>query len=66
MQLEKNYQKAEEYIRTAARQHAQLAVLPEYHLLNWIPHDKAYKEACRHWKTYLDKYIALAKECNIK
>lgn len=52
-------------IRTASRQHAQLAVLPEYHLLNWIPHDPKFKEACGQWQTYLDKYIALAKECNI-
>ena len=64
MQLEKNFQKAAEYIRAASRQHAQLAVLPEYHLLNWVPHDEKFKEACSHWQTYLDKYIALAKECN--
>lgn len=65
MQMEKNYAKAEDFIRAAARQHAQLAVLPEYHLLNWMPQDEKFKEACSHWETYLNKYRDLAKECNI-
>ena len=63
--MEKNFEKAADYIRSAARQGAQLAVLPEYHLLNWIPHDPKFKQACSHWKTYLQKYQDLAKECNI-
>ena len=65
MQRENNFEKAADYIRAAARQHAHLAVLPEYHLLNWVPHDPKFKEACGDWKTYLEKYQALAKECNI-
>lgn len=65
MQLEKNYEKAAEFIRNASKQHAQLAVLPEYHLLNWVPQDPKFKEACSQWETYLNKYIDLAKECNI-
>lgn len=65
MQLERNYEKAANFVRAAARQHAQLAVLPEYHLLNWVPKDPGFKEACGQWKVYLDKYCALAKECNI-
>lgn len=65
MQLERNYQKAEEFIRSAALQKANLAVLPEYHLLNWVPQDPKFKEACGQWETYLSKYRALAKECNI-
>ena len=65
MAMELNFQKAAAQIRAAAAQGAHLAVLPEYHLLNWLPHDSKYKENCRHWKTYLDKYLALAKECNI-
>lgn len=52
-------------IRNASKQHAQLAVLPEYHLLNWVPQDPKFKEACSQWETYLNKYIDLAKECNI-
>ena len=65
MAMELNFQKAAAQIRAAAAQGAHLAVLPEYHLLNWLPHDSKYKENCRQWKTYLDKYLALAKECNI-
>lgn len=65
MALEKNFEKAADYIRSAARQHANLAVLPEYHLLNWIPHDPKFKEACGQWETYLKKYQDLAKECDI-
>ncbi|TKA73196.1 hypothetical protein B0A55_07094 [Friedmanniomyces simplex] len=65
MQLEANYQSAENFIRSAAKHDATLAVLPEYHLLNWVPHDPKFKEACGQWQTYLDRYRALAKECNI-
>lgn len=65
MAMERNYQVAESFIRSAAQQGATLAVLPEYHLLNWIPHDAKFKEACAHWETYLNKYVALAKECSI-
>nr|POE89746.1 nitrilase like 1 [Quercus suber] len=65
MQMEQNFAKAADFIRAAALQKAQLAVLPEYHLLNWLPHDEKFKEACSHWETYLTKYRNLAKECNI-
>jgi len=65
MQLEKNYQKAEAFIRSAAAQGAHLAVLPEYHLTNWLPKDPGFRDACAQWQTYLDKYRALAKECSI-
>nr|POF18480.1 hydrolase yhcx [Quercus suber] len=65
MQMEHNFAKAADFIRAAALQKAQLAVLPEYHLLNWLPHDEKFKEACSHWETYLMKYRDLAKECNI-
>lgn len=65
MQLEANFERAADYIRAAARQHAHLAVLPEYHLLNWVPTDPKFNEACSQWQTYLQKYQDLAKECNI-
>jgi len=65
LQVENNYKKAEEFIRSAAKQEAQLAVLPEYHLTNWLPNEPNFRDACAPWKTYLDKYCALAKECNI-
>ncbi|KAK4493692.1 hypothetical protein PRZ48_014877 [Zasmidium cellare] len=65
MAMERNFNVAADFIRAAAKQGAELAVLPEYHLLNWYPHDPGFKDACAHWKTYLDKYLALAKECSI-
>jgi predicted amidohydrolase len=65
MQLEANYQKACTQIRSAATQGAVLAVLPEYHLLNWVPQDPGFKAACRNWETYLTRYRALAAELNI-
>ena len=65
MQVENNYQKAETFIRSAALQGAELAVLPEYHLTNWVPAEPGFKDACAGWETYLNKYRALAKECNI-
>jgi predicted amidohydrolase len=65
MQLEANYLKAATQIRSAATQGAVLAVLPEYHLLNWVPKDPGFKEACSKWETYLTRYRDLAKELNI-
>jgi predicted amidohydrolase len=65
MQQEENYEKAANFIRSAAQQGAELAVLPEYHLLNWVPDDPGFKEGCSHWQHYLQKYQDLAKECNI-
>lgn len=63
--MEKNFQKAETYVRGAAAQGAHIAVLPEYHLTSWVPNDPGFKNACASWKTYLEKYRALAKECKI-
>lgn len=65
MQIEANYEKAAKFIRSAASQGAQLAVLPEYHLTNWLPDDPKFWDLGDQWKVYLDKYQALAKECNI-
>ncbi len=65
MQIEANYAKAANFIRTAASQGAHLAVLPEYHLTNWIPTDPKFSDLCAEWQTYLDRYRVLAKECNI-
>jgi predicted amidohydrolase len=65
MQLEANYQKAATQIRSAATQGAVLAVLPEYHLLNWVPKDPGFKTACSQWETYLTRYRDLAKELAI-
>jgi len=65
MQIESNYAKAETFIRKASSQGAQLAVLPEYHLTNWVPDDPGFIDLCGQWEDYLNKYRALAKEKNI-
>ncbi|KAF2268032.1 carbon-nitrogen hydrolase [Lojkania enalia] len=65
LQLEHNFNKAANYIRSAAGQGAELAVLPEYHLTNWLPKDEKFVELCEQWETYLKKYQELAKECGI-
>lgn len=65
MQIEANYAKAAKYIRSAASQGAQLAVLPEYHLTNWVPEDPNFANLCGQWKLYLEKYQGLAKANNI-
>ncbi|GAB7346215.1 hypothetical protein MBLNU457_4948t2 [Dothideomycetes sp. NU457] len=65
LEVETNYKKAENFIRAAALEGADLAVLPEYHLAGWLPKDPKFRDAAAQWKTYLDKYRALAKELNI-
>lgn len=65
MKVEQNFEKAASKIRAAASQGAELAVLPEYHLTSWCPDTKEFREACSQWQTYLEKYRALARECNI-
>jgi predicted amidohydrolase len=65
MQMEKNFAKAVEFIRAASDQGAHLAVLPEYHLLGWVPEDPGFKSACENSDIYLNRYCSLAKECNI-
>jgi predicted amidohydrolase len=65
MQIEANHTKACDFIRKAASQGAHLAVLPEYHLTNWVPSDPAFPSLCAQSQKYLDSYCALAKELNI-
>ncbi|KAH7139204.1 carbon-nitrogen hydrolase [Dendryphion nanum] len=60
-----NFQKAAQYIRTAASQGAELAVLPEYHLTNWRPQDPGFLPLCKDWESYLEKYRDLAREYRI-
>lgn len=65
MAPEENYAKAESFIRRAADEGAEIAILPEYHLSSWIPdHDKLYAIA-QQTPRYLDKYCSLAKELGI-
>ncbi|KAF2665608.1 carbon-nitrogen hydrolase [Microthyrium microscopicum] len=65
MQMEKNFSQSESYIRSAAAQNAELAVLPEYHLTGWVPDDPAYFKLADEWETYLKKYQDLARELKI-
>ena len=65
MQLEANYAKAVTFIEQAAAQGAQLAVLPEYHLTNWVPEDPQFSDLCGEWEVYLNRYRALARSHNI-
>lgn len=60
-----NFNKAATFIQSAAKQGAELAVLPEYHLTNWLPNDSKFVQVCSQWETYLRRYQELAKECNI-
>lgn len=60
-----NFAQAESFIRDAASQGAQLAVLPEYHLTSWVPDDPNFKQSCTEAMAYLSKYQDLAKELRI-
>jgi predicted amidohydrolase len=59
---ETNFAKAVSFLQTAASQSCDLAVLPEYHLTNWLPDDPAFVPLCADYQKYLDAYCALAKE----
>ena len=63
--MDANFNRSADFIRKAASQGAQLAVLPEYHLTNWLPKDPKFASLCGSWQFYLDKYRALAKELDI-
>lgn len=65
MQLEANFSKAASFVARAASQGAQLAVLPEYHLTNWVPDDPGFIALCAQWETYVRKYQALAQQHDI-
>ncbi|KAJ6006757.1 hypothetical protein N7451_004701 [Penicillium sp. IBT 35674x] len=62
---EDNFARAAKFIREAAAQGCQLAVLPEFHLTNWIPTDPRFASLCEDWENYLNRYQSLAKECDI-
>lgn len=60
--LEDNHARAISFIRAAASQGCDLAVLPEYHLTSWVPNEPTFISLCSQSKKYLDAYCALAKE----
>ncbi|KAL2842424.1 carbon-nitrogen hydrolase [Aspergillus pseudoustus] len=64
---EENHAAAREYIRSAAAQGAELAVLPEYHLTGWEPTSPLFAELAAKDLTnkYLSAYQTLAKELSI-
>jgi len=60
-----NFNRSSKYIRDAKARGAVLAVLPEYHLLGWVPNDPKLFELAGEWQTYLTKYQELAQELSI-
>ncbi|KAK5987816.1 putative nitrilase [Cladobotryum mycophilum] len=60
-----NFARAEGYIRKAAAQGTNLAVLPEYHLSSWKPDVNVLLAAARESAPYLARYQALAKELGV-
>jgi predicted amidohydrolase len=63
--VEANHNTAKTFLRNAALQGCTLAVLPEYHLTNWVPDDPGFIPACATFQTYIDSYCSLAKELNM-
>jgi predicted amidohydrolase len=62
-----NFERSCTYIRSAAKQGAKLAVLPEYNLTSWCPERPEFKScsAREQWEHYLQLYQALAREEHI-
>ncbi|KAJ5177253.1 uncharacterized protein N7482_003130 [Penicillium canariense] len=63
--IEENHATACKYIRDAAAEGAELAVLPEYHLSGWVPNDPLWAVQAGEAAKYLAQYQALAKELKI-
>ncbi|KAJ5134800.1 hypothetical protein N7526_006165 [Penicillium atrosanguineum] len=63
--IEDNHAAACKYIRDAASQGAELAVLPEYHLSGFTPTDPRWAIQAADSAKYLSAYQALAKELKI-
>jgi predicted amidohydrolase len=65
LEPEKNFAKAEALIRSAAKDGAELAVLPEYHLTSWSPEDARFAEFALQYREYISRYCSLAKSLKI-
>lgn len=63
--MDGNYARAESFIRAAAAQGAQLAILPEYHLQGWVGSGAALLPCARRSPEFLARYQALARELRI-
>ncbi|PUU81228.1 carbon-nitrogen hydrolase [Tuber borchii] len=64
MQVEDNFNRAQDFIRKAAEAGARLAILPEYFLTSWVPNDPGFADAHVD-REYLSRFCELAKECSI-
>ncbi|OAA46442.1 Nitrilase/cyanide hydratase and apolipoprotein N-acyltransferase [Beauveria brongniartii RCEF 3172] len=65
LDVEGNYAKAESFIRSAAAQGAQLAVLPEYHVQGWVGDRAALLRCAQQSPAILARYQALARELRL-
>ncbi|KAJ5398462.1 hypothetical protein N7465_008951 [Penicillium sp. CMV-2018d] len=65
LDIEYNHKTACDYIREAAAQGAELAVLPEYHLSGMVPTDPRWAVQAGESAKYLANYQSLAKELQI-
>lgn len=60
-----NFDRASAFIRDAASNGANLAVLPEYHLSSWATDSEVLKRAAQESAAYLQRYQDLARELGI-
>ncbi|KAL3962597.1 hypothetical protein ACCO45_004120 [Purpureocillium lilacinum] len=65
VQPARNFERAAAFIRQAAAQGAQLAVLPEYHLSGWAPERPGFADTATLAGEYLARYRALARELRV-
>jgi len=63
MQVEDNFNRAQDFIRKAAKAGARLAVLPEYFLTSWVPNDPGFADAHVDGE-YLSKFC-VCNACNL-
>ncbi|KAJ3486352.1 hypothetical protein NLG97_g6636 [Lecanicillium saksenae] len=66
LDVDGNYARAESFIRSAAAQGAQLAILPEYHLQGWVGDRTALLPCARRSGEFLARYQALARELQMR
>lgn len=62
MQVEDNFNRAQDFIRKAAEAGARLAILPEYFLTSWVPNDPGFADAHVD-REYLSKFC-VCNACN--
>ncbi|KAH7161492.1 carbon-nitrogen hydrolase [Dactylonectria macrodidyma] len=65
LDAEHNFSHAAEQIRLAASQGASLAVLPEYHLTDWVPKEPSFALTSENARRFLQQYQDLARELGI-